>query len=137
MLKEKAEAYYLQGYNCAECIIRAANDVYQLDLDEAALRMSAGFGAGMQVGDVCGALSGSICVISSRYVETKAHDCTALRPLCQKMVIAFQKRFSSRQCAKIKPMFFSKETRCLNTVSTAAQVLEEVLQEWDADQELL
>ena len=29
MLREKAEKYYLEGdYNCAEAILRAANDAY-------------------------------------------------------------------------------------------------------------
>ncbi|MFR9256758.1 MAG: C-GCAxxG-C-C family (seleno)protein [Merdibacter sp.] len=74
MLKEKAELYYLSGYNCAECMLHAANDVYALGLDEHAMRLAAGFGGGMQVGEVCGALTGAICAIASRYVETKAHD---------------------------------------------------------------
>ena len=47
MLQERAKQYYDQDYNCAETILRAANDEYQLGLDEAALRLAAGFGGGM------------------------------------------------------------------------------------------
>lgn len=43
--------------------------------------------------------AGAACVISSRYVETKAHDYADMRPLTQKLVIAFQKRMGSRLCA--------------------------------------
>ena len=74
MLKEVAIKYYRMGYNCAESIIRAGNEVYDLGLHDKDMNMTAAFGGGFQIGDVCGALSGAACVISSRYVETKAHD---------------------------------------------------------------
>ena len=133
MLKEVAIKYYRMGYNCAESIIRAGNEVYDLGLHDKDMNMTAAFGGGFQIGDVCGALSGAACVISSRYVETKAHDYADMRPLTQKLVIAFQKRMSSRLCAQIKPVFHNKEIKCENTVATAAEVLEHVIMEWDAE----
>lgn len=134
MLKETAVKYYRMGYNCAESIIRAGNEVYDLGLHDKDMIMTAAFGGGFQLGDVCGALSGAACVISSRYVEVKAHDCEFLRPLTQKLVIAFQKRMGSRLCAQIKPVFHSKEKKCEQTVEAAASVLEEVIKEWDEEQ---
>lgn len=134
MLSETAIKYYHMGYNCAESIIRAGNEVYDLGLHDKDMIMTAAFGGGFQIGDVCGALSGAACVISSRYVETKAHDCAYLRPLTQKLVIAFQRRMGSRLCAQIKPVFHSKEKKCERTVEVAASVLEEVIKEWDEEQ---
>lgn len=134
MLKDIAEKYYDLGYNCAEALIRAGNDYYELQLNEHDMRMTAAFGGGFQIGDVCGALSGSACVISARYVEVKAHDHNEeLRALTQKLVLAFQKRMGSRLCAQVKPAFYTKETKCKNTVSVSAEVLEEVICEWDAN----
>ena len=86
MLKEQAARWYLNGYNCAECIIHAANEQWQLGMSEADMRMVSGFGCGMQCGDVCGALSAAICVISRMTVRDKAHDCPALQPLVQQMI---------------------------------------------------
>ena len=86
MLKEQAARWYLNGYNCAECIIHAANEQWQLGMSEADMRMVSGFGGGMQCGDVCGALSAAICVISRMTVRDKAHDCPALQPLVQQMI---------------------------------------------------
>lgn len=131
MLKDVAIQYYQQGYNCSESILRAGNDVYQLDLHDKDMIMVASFGGGFQIGDVCGALSGAACVISSRYVETKAHDVEDLRPLTQSLVLAFQKRLGSRLCAQIKPNFHNKEVKCQHTVGIAAEVLEDVIKEWD------
>lgn len=134
MLKDVAELYYAKGYNCAESLIHAGNDYYNLGLSEHDMRMTAAFGAGLQIGDVCGALNASACIISARYVEVKAHDQPVeLRTLTQRLVIAFQKRMGSRVCAKIKPVFHTPELRCLNTVKTAADVLEEVINEWDQE----
>lgn len=131
MLKDIAEKYYIQGYNCAESLIRAGNDYYNLALDENALKMTGAFGGGLQVGDVCGALSGSACVISSKYIETKAHDTTDLKPLMLNFVRAFQTHFASRLCCQIKAKFYSKEVHCLNTVKATAEILEQVLIEYE------
>ena len=111
MLAETAVKYYHMGYNCAESIIRAGNEVYGLDLHDRDMKMTAAFGGGFQIGDVCGALCGAACVVSARYVETKAHDCSFLRTLTQKLVIAFQNKMGSRLCAKIKPVYHSKEKK--------------------------
>lgn len=134
MLEETAVKYYRMGYNCAESIIRAGNEVYDLGLHEHDMIMTAAFGGGFQIGDVCGALCGSACVISSKYVKVKAHDQKEeIRNITQKLVIAFQKQMGSRLCAKIKPIYHSKELKCEKTVSTAAAVLEQVINEWEAE----
>lgn len=132
MLKDLAEKYYTQGYNCAESLVRAGNEYYHLGLDEKAFKMTGAFGGGLQVGDICGALSGSACVISSKYIETKAHDSEDLKPLMLNFVRAFQTHFSSRVCSQIKAKFFSKEVHCLNTVTQTAEILEQVLTEYEA-----
>ena len=74
MLKDIAKDYYAQGYNCAESIVHAGNDYYQLGLHDHDMRMVAGFGAGIQCGDVCGALLGGVAIVSAKYIEKKAHD---------------------------------------------------------------
>ena len=52
MLREIANDFYMnQNYNCGECILRAANKAYDLGLDERALKLASGFGAGMGCGN--------------------------------------------------------------------------------------
>ena len=132
MLKDEVKKYYLMGYNCSESLLHGGNDYYHLGLHDHDMKMVAAFGAGMQCGDICGALVGSACVISSKYIETKAHDQPVeLRQLTNKLILAFKKRFGSKTCAQIKPNFFEPEIRCQNTVMYAAEVLESVIDEWD------
>lgn len=133
MLRDCAKKYYEMGYNCAESIIHAGNEYYNLGLHERDMIMTAAFGGGMQVGDICGCLNAALCVLSMRYVESKAHDCKHLRKLTQRMVVAFQKNLGSRHCCDIKVNFYSKEKGCLKTVLTSADVIQQVMEEWDQD----
>lgn len=132
MLKELAKKYYDEDYNCAESLVHAGNEYYELGLSEHDMRMAAAFGAGMQVGDVCGALAGAACVVSARYVETRAHNHReVLRTVMEKLVAQFEEKLGSRLCREIKEVHFQEKGRCIHTVMTAAEVLEEVLAAYD------
>ena len=87
MLKEKAKEYYNdKDYNCAEAIIRAANDVYDLGINEAGLKSYGCFGAGMQCGSVCGAVSWAMGAISAKEVKSIALESETLGPKCREMM---------------------------------------------------
>ena len=63
-LQEKAKFYYNEnGKNCAEAILLAASDVYNLNLNDEDAKLLVGFGGGMGCGSVCGCLAASIAVI--------------------------------------------------------------------------
>lgn len=130
MLKDLTLKYYNMDYNCAESIVHAGNEYYNLGLSDHDMRMTAAFGAGMQVGDLCGALTGAACLISAKYVEERAHqnkkglhDCMLL---CVKK---FQEKLGGRLCSEIKAKHFTPEIRCTNTVLLASEVIEEVINE--------
>lgn len=131
MFRDIAKKYYEMGYNCAESILRAGNEYYNLGLNDHDMIMVAAFGGGMQVGDICGCITGACCILSSKYVQTKAHDCADLRKLTQRLVIAMQKALGSRHCCEIKVNFFSKEHGCMKTVLASADVIQQVFEEWD------
>ena len=60
MLKETAKKYRTEEYdlNCAECIMYAAMNEYNLNLSKETLKDYDGFGGGMATGDVCGVITG-------------------------------------------------------------------------------
>ena len=64
--KRLAGQYYKDGYNCAEAILRAFRDSYQLDVSDEALKMATGFGGGVgHSGCMCGALTASVMVLGA------------------------------------------------------------------------
>ena len=120
MLKEKTSFYYKNGYNCAESLLRGANDAYALGLDENALKV----------------IAGCIAVISSRCVQTKAHDTPSLKPMIQQFIQRFEQEFRSIRCHAIKPLHFHPQQRCLHTVCVASDLLEAFIREWDETETL-
>jgi len=132
MLEQLAEKFYHQGYNCAESILLAGNEVYNLGLNDKAIHSFAGFGGGFQCGDLCGALVGAFGVISAKYIDTKAHDSVMIKEYSQKMMRKFEEYLGARKCMDIKPVFYDKEVKCLHTVVAGAKALSETINEIEA-----
>ena len=66
---EAAYAYFLKGYNCSQSVVAAFAPQLGLS-EEMALRMSAGFGAGIgRMREVCGAFCGVVTVLSLVYAN--------------------------------------------------------------------
>ena len=66
------------GYNCAETTLRAANEAWEMGMDENAFRLMGGFGGGMGIRNVCGAVSGGVAALSYYYVRGTGHQSPAL-----------------------------------------------------------
>jgi len=63
---EKAIALFDSGFNCAQSVLSVFCEKYGLDAD-IALKASSGFGGGLRLGEVCGAVSGAALVIGLKY----------------------------------------------------------------------
>lgn len=137
MLKDYVEPYYFeQNYNCAEALLHGANDYYNLGLGEHDMKLAAGFGAGMQTGNICGTVLSAIGILSMKYVEAKAHESTDIKPVTQLFLRRFREGLNgSLLCKDLKAAYFRPDTRCIDTVLTACDVLEQVLAEYEAGKE--
>lgn len=70
----KAKALFEQGYNCAQAVFLAFDDITGLD-PEFAAKLSSSFGGGMgRLREVCGAVSGMFMVagVAAGYSDSKA-----------------------------------------------------------------
>lgn len=104
MLKNIAEKYYSPEYdlNCAETLLYAANEAYNLNLPKDALKTMAGFGGGMVIEDVCGALTGAIAALGVLYVEDKAHESEILKTLVPDLIQKFEEKLGTKKLQAIK-----------------------------------
>src|SRR5512135_1050051 len=74
---EKAISKFTDGYNCAQSVFYAFCEDLQLDSD-IALKMACGFGGGMgRKGEVCGAVTGGIMALGTRYGRGEHEGWTA------------------------------------------------------------
>ena len=132
MLKDIIGKYYFeQNYNCAETILRAGNEYYDLGLHDRDMIMVGAYGAGIQCGNTCGAILSAAAILSMKYVEAKAHESADIRKVGTNLIRKFNMRYGSTLCKDIKPQSFKPEYRCLKTVETACDILEEVIKEYE------
>ena len=137
MLKDVIGKYYFEGnYNCAETIIRAGNEYYDLGLHDRDMIMMGVYGAGIQCGNTCGAILSAAAILSMKYVEAKAHESADIRKVGTNLIRKFNMRYGSTLCKDIKPQSFKPEYRCLKTVETACDILEEVIKEYEEAREV-
>lgn len=128
MLKDLCEKYYFEGnYNCAETIIRAGNDYYNLGLHDRDMIAFGGFGAGIQTGNTCGAVLAGVSILSMKYIEAKAHESADIKPVTRMLIQRFNQKYGSVLCKDIK----AQSIRCKNTIDVACDILEEVIAEYE------
>ena len=134
MLEDVYAKYYFEGnYNCAETIIRAANEYYELGLHDRDMIMVGAYGAGIQCGNTCGAVLSAAALLSMKYVEAKAHENEDIKPVVMKLMRKFQAKYGSTLCKDIKPQSFKPEYRCRMTIEASCDILEETIAEFEAE----
>ena len=129
MLRKLLQQGFAEGkdLNCAETILYGANEAYKLGLDSDALKMAAGFGGGMAIESVCGALTGSIMVLGMLFVEERAHQSPRLKELVKELLVRYREEMGSIQCDVLKESYRTEEKKCREVVEKAAMVLDEVI----------
>ena len=136
MLKDYYDKYYFEGnYNCAETIIRAANECYELGLHDRDMIMMGAYGAGIQTGNTCGAILASAAVLSMKYVEAKAHESADIKPVTKKLLKKFREKYNSTLCKDIKAQSFRPEYRCRMTIETACDILDATIEEYEKEKQ--
>lgn len=132
-LTETAEKFYKnENYNCAEAILHACNEVYDLGLDEETMKMMAVFGGGMYVGSTCGALVGCACALSKMVTQDRAHlETDTVPPAIRLLYRNFNQTLNGTQCAQLKVQHHHPEHRCWKTVTLACEAMEKTVAELD------
>lgn len=101
---EKAKELFENGFNCAQAVFCAFEDITGFDR-ETALRFSAGFGGGFgRLREVCGAVSGMTMVLSCVFASTDPNDAEKkkeLYALIQKAAGDFKAENGSYICREL------------------------------------
>lgn len=116
-----------ENLNCAESILRAANDDLGLGLSPEALRLASGFGGGMNIGHACGALTGAVMVLGFLYVKEKAHESERIKEITRRFIADFEKVYGTIMCEPIKEAHRHPEYKCTSVILTSEELLEELL----------
>ena len=129
MLVENTRKYYKANYNCAETLILAGNETYNLGLDEKTAKVMAAFGGGCGIGHICGALAGALGIISALTVTDRAHETPDFGPIRAEFMAKYEEKLGSYMCSDLKPKYRTEEDGCLQTCVLTAELLAAYLTE--------
>ena len=143
-----AYQYHQTGYNCAQSVAAAFADTVGLP-PEQMMAMAGGFGGGVggSRGELCGAISGGVLVLSLLHPYIDGADAAAKRAVYAR-VKEFRRRFEAvfglTRCGELlrtQPGVSDRTpaaarlgvtAHCDNMVVTAAEILEQMLSEEQA-----
>ena len=102
---QKAQELFKQGYNCAQAVFASCADVYGIEDEQLALRLSASFGGGMgRMRLVCGAASGMFLLAGLHNGSATPHDSEgkmANYAFVQQLAGEFKNQYGSLICAEL------------------------------------
>jgi len=144
---EKAEALFLEGYNCAQAVVIAFEDLHGLDRETAA-KLSSSFGGGMaRLREVCGSVSGMFMVAGLLYgydnpkaKEEKAEHYARI----QKLAADFTAEHGSIVCRDLlgltekkqeptpeeRTEAYYKKRPCKELIGRAAEIMDNYIKEY-------
>ncbi len=141
--KEEAEGLFAGGFNCAQSLLVAYGATLGINRD-AALKLASAFGAGIaRSGQMCGAVTGALMVIGLKFgaanswnkvQKAKVHSKAA------KFIKRFKNIHGDTDCCKLIGLDLDTEmgrkeakrkkvleTRCVNFVQDAAEILDKMV----------
>ncbi len=127
---EQAQRLHDKGYNCAQAVVCAYCDQFGLD-KETAYKMAEGFGLGMGLMEVCGALSGAFMLAGMRGSkgtehpgETKGQTYKTTKALAA----AFKEKNGTYLCRELKGVTDGNVRRsCPGCIEDACSLIETFL----------
>lgn len=130
MLIDKIKKYTDNTYdlNCAETILTAANEEYNLQLDKNALKLMAAFGGGLGVGRTCGIVTAGAAVLSSLFVKDKGHESTLIKEIMKEFIEKFEEKLETDQCVIIKESVKDDPMKCKGIILIGGEILQEVIE---------
>ena len=102
---QRAVELFKNGYNCSQAVFAACADLYGIDDEQLALRLSASFGGGMgRMRLVCGAASGMFMLAGLHNGSATPHDNDgkmANYAFVQQLAGEFKGKYGSLICAEL------------------------------------
>lgn len=144
--KELGMQRFLDGYNCAQCMILAFEDLIDIDVNQA-LKIAAPFGGGMgRLREVCGSVSGMFMVLGFIRGYNEPDDYEGKKRLyeeVQELARRYEKDNGSIICRDLLGLTekkqdaapekrteeYYKKRPCAEKVGSAVEILESYLKE--------
>lgn len=126
---DKAKKFYSKEFdlNCAETMIYAANEEYDMNLSKETLKTMAAFGGGMAIESVCGAITGSLAVLSILFTRDRGHESERVKNLTKEFFAEYQQQLNTYNCDELKAEYRNENERCWIMIEKAAETLDKII----------
>ena len=138
---DRAVEFFRSGCACSQAMLAAFGPRYGMD-ETLALRVAAGFGSGMRMGETCGAVTGAFMVLGLASCRKQCRTTAERQPACDAVTAfaaEFRRRHGTLVCRELLGCDVSTpegaaaareqglfKTRCVDIVRGAAELLEEI-----------
>jgi len=121
-MKEKAIQYYRQGWNCSQCILKAAEAVYGLPISRQCMNACGGVCTGFGVGGLCSVLIAGVMALGMLFDEA------TVKRLRIQLFTAFHDKYRCTDCATLKSKR-GEGMLCEGIVADVAAMVERIVAE--------
>ncbi len=115
-MKRLAYKYYCEGYGCGQCIIKAADEKYSLNLNTDLIRATGALGSGCGYGGLCTVLMAVIMIFGIMFDEITA------KSLRIAFLEDFSGKYSSFNCCSLSAKF-----NCGDIIKFAADIADRLI----------
>ncbi|MCX7950891.1 MAG: C-GCAxxG-C-C family protein [Clostridiales bacterium] len=91
--------FHKQGYNCAEAIIKSANEKFDLNLP---VNLGSAFGSGMAIGSTCGAITAAAIVLGHLKGRNEATERNLARMPMKELMKVINEKYGTDNCLALK-----------------------------------
>lgn len=121
-MKKKAVYYYNKGYNCSQCILKAAEVHFNLKMSKDCYDLCKGLNTGLGIGGSCSLISAATMVFGLMFDEG-----TVIR-LRMHFIDEFQDKYKVVNCSQLKRLrdYYGN---CSTIIGEAAAIIEKLIEE--------
>jgi C_GCAxxG_C_C family probable redox protein len=117
-VKETAIKHFRNKMNCSQCILKAAQEKFNLNINDKIINMLSAVNGGLGVESICCSLIACILVLGLIFDKDRA-KLTRIRFLSE-----FKEKYKNLNCPKLK-----NEYLCEDIIIDALDILEKVIKE--------
>ncbi|SEF71271.1 C_GCAxxG_C_C family probable redox protein [Caloramator fervidus] len=94
-----ATDFHKEGYNCAEAIIKSANEKFNLNIP---IKLGSALGTGMAVGSTCGAITAAAVVLGHIKGRNSASEKNLARSPMKELMKMICENYGTDKCLDLK-----------------------------------
>ncbi len=104
MFSEEAVKIFDSGYNCAQAVLLAFSEKFNIDKDSA-VKIASGFGGGMaRMQETCGAVTGGIMIAGLAFtniMEDNATNKERVYYIISQFIMRFKEKYGTIKCSEL------------------------------------